>query len=206
MRRKEFEISEIKEIQEILDMCEYGVLSLVDLSNKPYSVPISFFYYDNNVYFHSAKNGKKVDIIRENPIACFVAVKPYSFLPSYFKNEKIACFAGQAYASVYFEGKITEIKDNTKKCEYLNILMKKYQPEGGYDPIEFEDVNYTKSVENIILFQLKTSYISAKFKFDQHRSKDNNLDLISKLKGRGTTADLETAKMIEKFSINNNHL
>jgi len=206
VRRKEFEISDAKEIQELLDSCEYGVLSLVDLNNKPYSVPISFFYYENNIYFHSATNGKKVDIIKENPYACFVAVKPYSFLPSYFKNEKVACFAGQAYASVYFEGKINEINNNAKKCEYLNNLMKKYQPEGGYDPIEYENVNYAKTIENVVLFQLKTSYVSAKFKFDQHRSKDNNKDLISKLKNRGTKADLETTKMIEKFSINDDHL
>lgn len=206
MRRKEFEISETKEIQEILDSCEYGVLSLVDLSNKPYAVPISFFYYENNVYFHSAKNGKKVDIIRENSTACFIAVKPFSFLPSYFKDEKFACFAGQAYASVYFEGKVIEIKDKNKKCEYLNILMKKYQPEGGYDPIEAENANYAKTIENVILFQLQTSFISAKFKFDQHRSKEDNKDLVSKLRKRGTKVDLETSKLIEKFSINNNHL
>ncbi|AWB11117.1 hypothetical protein TDSAC_1781 [Thermodesulfobium acidiphilum] len=203
MRRKEFLISDSKEICNILNNLEYGVLSLVDLNNKPYSVPLNFFYYENSIFFHSATGGKKVDIIRKNPIGSFLAVKPFSFLPSYFKNEKNACFAGQLYASIYLEGEITETKDNLKKCEYLNLLMKKYQPEGGFNPIGIDNIIYLKAIENVLLFELKVSFVSAKFKFDQHRSYKDNKDTIEKLKKRGTKTDLETVKMIEKFSLNN---
>ena len=41
MRRAEFEVNDPSLIEEVLNSCEYGTLSLVD-GDEPYGVPINF--------------------------------------------------------------------------------------------------------------------------------------------------------------------
>ncbi len=73
MRRKDREITDINEILNIIDSCRVLRLGLCD-NNIPYIVPLNYYYtYKNNIiefYFHSAKEGKKLDIIRKNQNVC----------------------------------------------------------------------------------------------------------------------------------------
>jgi nitroimidazol reductase NimA-like FMN-containing flavoprotein (pyridoxamine 5'-phosphate oxidase superfamily) len=74
MRRKEREIREIKDLLDIIEKCKNCRLGLCD-DNQPYIVPLNYGYaYRDSVltlYFHSAKEGKKMDIIKRNNKACF---------------------------------------------------------------------------------------------------------------------------------------
>ena len=86
MRRDEFNINDKNSIDEILRACEYGTLSLIS-EGKPYVVALNFVQYKNAIYFHGAKEGKKIEAIKSNPNAAFLVVKPYSFIP-FFKIRK----------------------------------------------------------------------------------------------------------------------
>ena len=39
--------------------------------NRPYIVPVSFGYHENGIYFHSARSGKKIDMLSANNRVCF---------------------------------------------------------------------------------------------------------------------------------------
>jgi len=65
MRRKDKEIKEIKDIEEILHKATVCRVAMVS-NNSPYIVPLNFGYKDRCLYFHSAGEGKKLDILREN--------------------------------------------------------------------------------------------------------------------------------------------
>lgn len=70
MRRSEKEVNDIHEIESILkqtSICRIGLC----VDNIPYVVPMNYGYRDNCLYLHSAKEGRKIDIIRENPNVCF---------------------------------------------------------------------------------------------------------------------------------------
>ena len=56
MRRDEFNINDKNSIDEILQACEYGTLSLIS-EEKPYVVALNFVQYKNAIYFHGAKEG-----------------------------------------------------------------------------------------------------------------------------------------------------
>ena len=70
MRRSDREIADKSEIIRIIEKCDVCRLALSQ-NNAPYIVPMSFGYeYADNkltIYFHCAKEGRKLDIIRENP-------------------------------------------------------------------------------------------------------------------------------------------
>lgn len=155
MRREEFNIEDEKSIDNILNECEYGTLSLIS-DNKPYCVALNFVKYKDSIYFHGAKEGKKIETIKQNSLASFLVVKPYSIIPSYFSDTLAACPATQFFASVFIEGKIDFVEDLNKKSDVLNALMEKLQSDGGYEKIAYDKPMYTKMIENSY-FGIKTN-------------------------------------------------
>ncbi len=70
MRKKEREITDIREIEQVIagaDICRIGFVD----GDEPYIVPVSFGYEDNAIYFHSALEGRKVNLIKKNSKVCF---------------------------------------------------------------------------------------------------------------------------------------
>ena len=84
MRRKDREITDPQEIFNILQRCDTAQLGMCD-ADAPYVVPVSFGAAMRNgtpvVYFHCAKQGKKLDLLRENPAVCLTA-QPFSWCPA----------------------------------------------------------------------------------------------------------------------------
>lgn len=70
MRRKDKEISDNSEIEDILNKAQVCRLGLCE-NNIPYVVPMNFGYRDGILYLHCATEGKKLDIIRANNNVCF---------------------------------------------------------------------------------------------------------------------------------------
>ena len=86
MRRKNREIS--KECAyDIIRSSEYGFLSTVSEDGSPYCIAISHALVGNDIYFHCAKQGHKIDnIIKDNRV-CFTAVGKTNILPEEFTTE-----------------------------------------------------------------------------------------------------------------------
>ena len=58
------------EMEDILKRAEVGRIALSD-GLKPYIVPINFFYEKGTIAFHCAHEGRKMEIIAQNPNCCF---------------------------------------------------------------------------------------------------------------------------------------
>lgn len=86
MRKKQREITEFDKMVEILDKCQTIRLGLFD-EVYPYIVPLSFGYEAVEgrlyIYFHCAREGKKVDLAAENGHCCVEA----DFLNDYKRTE-----------------------------------------------------------------------------------------------------------------------
>ena len=65
MRRKDREISDLGEIESIIQRADICRLAFCD-RGKPYVVPLCFGYRRGAIYFHSAREGRKLDMIRNN--------------------------------------------------------------------------------------------------------------------------------------------
>lgn len=66
MRRKKQELAE-KQCLDILRRAKTATLALSGDDGYPYSVPMNFVYEDGKIYFHGAKEGHKIDAIKNNP-------------------------------------------------------------------------------------------------------------------------------------------
>lgn len=118
MRRKDRELKN-DEIIKILQNNTYGILSTISENGYPYGIPISYIFFNNSIYFHSATKGHKIDNILNNAKVSFCVVGETCTLPDKFTTN---------YESVIVFGKAIEVLDNEKNSVLLEIV-KKYSPD-----------------------------------------------------------------------------
>ncbi|MBR4473698.1 MAG: pyridoxamine 5'-phosphate oxidase family protein [Oscillospiraceae bacterium] len=123
MRRKDREITDQNRIREILDSAKILHLGIHD-DPCPYVVPLHYGYgfVDGQpvFYMHSAKEGHKLDLIRQNPHVC-VQIDCGMELISGGDN---ACRYGASYASVIGRGRAEILDDPKSKAAALTVLMR----------------------------------------------------------------------------------
>ena len=118
MRRKDREMPPEFALT-VADKCEYAVISMTDISGEPYCVPVTIARDGNAVYFHSAKEGKKLDLLRKDDHVCFEMDYDHEMIPA-----KYACAYNFRYASVVGRGHCEIITDVDEKIKALELLMK----------------------------------------------------------------------------------
>ena len=122
MTKRELQITDLKEIQAILDKASVLRLGLA-VNNEPYIVPMNYGYRleDGKLtfYLHSAMRGKKLDMIRANPrvfieldcdLTPFEGVKP--------------CQYGLSYSSIMALGEARIVENVEEKMQAMTTLMK----------------------------------------------------------------------------------
>ena len=123
MRRKDRQITEIEAIRAILDKAKVLHLAMID-GDRPYVVPLNYGYTLENgaltLYLHSAREGRKLDVLRQNDRVAFVLETNVSQV----SGGDIPCKYGEAYASVMGEGRAVLLTDSAEKMAALSILMK----------------------------------------------------------------------------------
>lgn len=123
MRRSDREVTDFDGIMAIIKACDVIRLAMVDEKGQPYIVPLNFGWDIEDgrltLYFHCAKEGRKLDILRQNPKVCFemdtdhrltVAEKPcgYSF----------------GYKSVIGWGEVELLETHVAKAFGLQAVMR----------------------------------------------------------------------------------
>ena len=118
MRRKRQQLSDSESI-EMLKKATSGTLALLGDGGYPYAVPISYVYEEGKLYFHSAKEGHKVDAIRDCDKASFCVIDKDDVHP-----EKYTTF----FRSVIAFGKIHIVEDEAEKLCIARLLGNRYNP------------------------------------------------------------------------------
>ena len=70
MRRKDKETENLKNIEEIIHRANICRLALCE-GDRPYIVPLCFGYESRKLYFHSASQGRKLELLENNRNVCF---------------------------------------------------------------------------------------------------------------------------------------
>lgn len=199
MRRSEFDMTDEREIERFLEESSFGFLSTVRPDGRPGIVPLNFVYADGAVYFHGSRIGEKMDAIRQNPQAAFAVAKEYALIPSYFTDPDMACPASSWFKSVILSGRIEIVEDLAEKAAALGAMMRKLQPEGGYDPIRPDDPRYVPRLKGVAVLKLVPKSVTAKFKFGQNLSDEKRANMSARLLERGLPLDREAADLMERY-------
>lgn len=123
MRRKDKEITDRAEIEQIIARAEVCRLGLID-QQQPYIVPLNFGYQDNCLYFHSAPEGKKIELLRKNQRVCF----EIDIDTEIVAGER-SCSWTTCYRSVIGWGKAEILESVEEKRAGLQIIVNHYSTE-----------------------------------------------------------------------------
>ncbi len=117
MRRIDRKISD-EETFSILTNGEYGILSTVSNGGKPYGIPLNYCVIENDIFFHCATKGKKLENFNASNNISFCVVGNTEVMPEKFETK---------YESAIIFGKVSEVFEKTKH-DALVGLLKKYSP------------------------------------------------------------------------------
>ena len=195
------EIKSKERIIEFLSSQQTGRISSVDENGFPQIIPMNFVFINDTVYMHSHIRGEKLDNIRRNQKVGFEVDKSLEFLPSYFSDPTDASLADTLYISVVIKGNASIVSDKEEKSNALNGLMKKYQPEGGYEPIK-PDMDVLNEVEVI---KIIPESLRGKYKIGQNMDMKSRIDLANQILKRNSPTAKETLDVMG-FKIVDNDL
>lgn len=132
MRRKDREVTDPAWIDETLTAADACRIALVD-EGKPYIVALNYGFERSadgalTLYFHCAKQGKKLDIIRKNPAAAFFIDTAHELVTG-----PKGCDWGMKYKSVAGSGFVAFVEDADQKKKALDLIMEHYSGRTGFD-------------------------------------------------------------------------
>jgi nitroimidazol reductase NimA-like FMN-containing flavoprotein (pyridoxamine 5'-phosphate oxidase superfamily) len=139
MRQAKKEIQDREVMLRLLATCHVGRLGTIGKDGYPMVKPLNFAFQNGRIYFHSAREGEKIDDIRRDSRVCFEVDLPIALVRSLGSP----CRAEYLYQSVIMKGKASLVEDPSERIVALRLLMDKYQPRGGYGEFPDEKVKIT---------------------------------------------------------------
>jgi uncharacterized protein len=127
MRRKDKEITDRAEMENILRRATVCHLALAD-AGEPYVVPLCFGYEDGFLYFHTAAEGRKLEMLEKNKRVCFCVETDV-----WIMSGDDPCDWGVVFQSVIGYGWAEMVDDRDGKIAGLNAVVRQYEGDaGGY--------------------------------------------------------------------------
>lgn len=161
MRKTNQEITDKSVLDEILTNSKICRLGMID-NGLPYVLPFNFGYHENCIYIHSAPEGKKIDILKKNPLVCFEVEQQADIV-----EDEIACKWSTLYRSVVGYGNVQLVTEFEAKKRGLEIIMTQHGYKGK---MEFE----TKEVEFIVILKLQIESMTGKQSSNWNRLRGTN--------------------------------
>jgi uncharacterized protein len=148
MRRKDREITDLATMESIIAESKFCRLALCD-NGKPYIVPLCFGYKNRTVFFHSAKEGHKLDVMRQGSDVCLEFESGAQIV-----ENTVACKWKLRYRSVIGNGKVGFIENKDEILAALDVIMSHY----GRGPFSYSDEN----LEKIVLYKVPLDSMTCK--------------------------------------------
>ena len=125
MRRKERQLSREATIA-LLEKGEVCHLALV-AQGEPYLVTLNYGYREGVMYFHCAREGRKMDFLSQGSRVCFSVVPRHELVVA-----EAPCNYSMKYESVVGSGTLRFLEEREEKRRALAVIMGQYAP-GNFD-------------------------------------------------------------------------
>ena len=151
IRRKEKAIDSEDEMISILENSKYITIAMCQ-NDEPYLATLSHGYdrEHNCIYFHCAREGKKVDILSQHNVVWGQAIEDHGYVEG-------SC--DHLYATTQFMGRVSFIEDLKEKEHALTVMINSLEP----NPKKVIDEQITeKSLRRVNIGRIDIDYMSGK--------------------------------------------
>lgn len=124
IRNQKLACTDKEKIDRFLTEAQIGYLGLAACC-APYVIPMNFVWKNGMIYVHGASEGRKIDMLSENPNVCFTVSEHYGTMVS-----PVPAKTDTAYMSVMLFGKAEIMSDLEEATSAMQALLTKYVP--GY--------------------------------------------------------------------------
>jgi nitroimidazol reductase NimA-like FMN-containing flavoprotein (pyridoxamine 5'-phosphate oxidase superfamily) len=145
-----------------------GVLACHGEGGYPYAVPLNFVYTDGTIYFHSAKDGHKIEAIGADPKVSFAVVDEDTIVSAEYTSY---------FRSVIAFGK-ARIADGDERLKAFRALVEKYS---GDQPEEVKSKEVSECTQALIV-AIDVEHIAGKEAREYAQKKNSQIE--------GANADL----------------
>ena len=153
MRRKDREVTDFAKIENIISRCTCCRIGFQD-DGEVYIVPLNFGYEAKGdtyiFYFHGAKEGRKINLIKKNPIVGFEMDTDYAL-----NEADLACGYSARFQSIIGSGVVSIVSEIEEKKLGLSLLM---EHNTGKKNWNFDE----KMVNAVTVFKLEVAKMSCK--------------------------------------------
>ena len=177
MRRKEREMNREFGLK-IIDAARYGIISMVDKDGKPYGLPLSIVRDGEVLYFHSAKEGKKVEALEQNTEVSVAFVGETRIPENYTREELDDMVRDEANAKLFisnvftteFEsaiifGKVKLVEDEDERIKAMRLICEKYTP----TKMDYFDMAVRTGLGRANVYRIEIEQLTAKRKkYDEY--------------------------------------
>ena len=150
IRRKDRILDNTKALN-LLKMGEYGFLAMCGKNGYGYGIPLNYAIDGKSIYFHCAKEGFKLDNLRQNNRVSFCVTGHTQVLSEQFST---------IYESALIFGRITDHLSEEERQKALDLFVKKYSP----DFVDVSKEHISKSFSRTHILRLDIEHLSGKSK------------------------------------------
>jgi GNAT superfamily N-acetyltransferase/nitroimidazol reductase NimA-like FMN-containing flavoprotein (pyridoxamine 5'-phosphate oxidase superfamily) len=177
-----------------LEAAPFVHLASTDDAGRPVLRALHAVVVDGRIAFHGSPSGDKRQCLGREAVV--MAERVVAEIPSYFVDPERACPASTYYVSALAEGVLEEIVEPSRKAAVVAALMRRYQPEGGYTPVDAASPLYRAAIQGVAITALVPRRVVGKQKLGQHRRPDQIRQILTGLWQRGAPADMAAIEAI----------
>ena len=155
MRKNNQEITDWSVLEKILSAARICRLAMMD-GDRPYLLPFNYGYRDRTIYIHAAPEGKKIELLRQNPNVAFEVEDGVQIIPG-----SKACSWATRYRSVVGEGRAEIITDADEKKSGLEAIMVQH---GASEFTDFDE----KHLERMVILKITILSLTGKHSSNWH--------------------------------------
>jgi len=185
------------ELDRFVDGQELGRLITVGTDGTPHIGLYPFVRDGSAIDLHLVQADEQIADLEARPRCVFEVDEVLGVIPSYWVHPEYGGSATAYHRTVIFECLRTVTRELAAVAAQQVRLLARYQPEGGFRPLDPKDPLYRGALGMLAAVRLEVTARRAKFKLGQNRPAEGRRRIIAELRKRGRPLDSRAADALE---------
>jgi uncharacterized protein len=186
-----------EEIARFVASQELGRLVTVGPDGMPHVGLYPFVFDGGAVDLHLVREDELAVDLKARPRCVFEVDEVLGVIPSYWVSAEYGGSATAYHRTVIFECQGTVIEDPAAVVEQQVRMLARYQPEGGFRPLNAADPLYRGALDKLAAVRMQIERTRVKFKLGQNRPPQARRHIVDELRKRGRPIDARAADALE---------